>query len=173
MILRSIATPSTRRAGLGDRPDGEGTRSQSGIQPHHLAFDGAVPNQGRFAVPMIQERVEVEPDRFHRMDLGYGIITPGRSDPATKKLPHFGPPDDMTGMRVLDVAAAEGFFSFESERRGATAVVAVDVDVDVDARILKRFAVSADALGSEIRPLQRSAIEIDVDALGTCDLVTG
>lgn len=115
----------------------------------------------------IQERVDAEPFWFHRMDLGDGVITPGRSGAATAKLPYFGLPDDMSGMRVLDVAAAEGFFSFEAERRGASEVVAIDFDP----RILRRFAICADALGSKISPLQMSVYDLDPDALGTFDLV--
>ena len=52
-----------------------------------------------------------------------GIVTPGWSDPKVDKLPHFGLPASMTGMRVLDIGNAEGFFSFEAERRGAAEVV--------------------------------------------------
>jgi tRNA (mo5U34)-methyltransferase len=46
-----------------------------------------------------------------------GVVTPGWSDPARDKLPYFRLPDDMTGLRVLDVGCAEGYFSFEAERR--------------------------------------------------------
>ena len=115
----------------------------------------------------IQERVDAEPYWFHRMDLGDGVITPGRSDAAKDKLPRFGLPDDMSGMRVLDVAAAEGFFSFEAERRGASEVVSIDFDP----RTLNRFSICADALGSKISPLQMSVYDLDADALGTFDLV--
>ncbi len=54
------------------------------------------------------------------------IVTPGWSDPRVDKLPHFGLPADMTGMRVLDIGNAEGFFSFEAERRGAAEVVGLE-----------------------------------------------
>jgi 2-polyprenyl-3-methyl-5-hydroxy-6-metoxy-1,4-benzoquinol methylase len=46
-----------------------------------------------------------------------------RSDPRMEKLPHFGLPESMSGMRVLDIGCAEGFFSFEAERRGAREVI--------------------------------------------------
>jgi tRNA (mo5U34)-methyltransferase len=35
-------------------------------------------------------------------------------------------PSDLTGLEVLDIGPADGFFSFESERRGARRVVALD-----------------------------------------------
>ena len=51
----------------------------------------------------LKDRVEAEPYWFHQIELGDGVVTPGWSNPARDKLPLFGLPDDMTGMRVLDV----------------------------------------------------------------------
>jgi hypothetical protein len=52
-----------------------------------------------------------------------GYNTPGWSDPLEEKLPYFGLSEDLTGMRVLDIGWAEGFFSFDAERRGAREVI--------------------------------------------------
>ena len=60
--------------------------------------------------------------------------------------PYFGLPDDMTGLRVLDVGCAEGFFSFEAERRGASEVISLDFDSEC----IERFKICAEALGSEV-----------------------
>lgn len=60
------------------------------------------------------------------MELLNGIVTPGWSDPKIDKLPYFGLPADMTGMRVLDIGNAEGFFPFEAERRGAAEVTGIE-----------------------------------------------
>jgi tRNA (mo5U34)-methyltransferase len=38
----------------------------------------------------------------------------------------YGIPDDLTGMRVLDVGAWDGFWTFEALKRGAREVVAID-----------------------------------------------
>jgi tRNA (mo5U34)-methyltransferase len=62
---------------------------------------------------------------YHTIDLGNGLVTPGDYD-FRDSLPAFHFPSDMTGMNVLDVGAATGFFSFEFERRGAN-VVSVDL----------------------------------------------
>ncbi len=62
---------------------------------------------------------------YHTVDLGDGLVTPGDYD-YRHVLPEFHFPDDMSGMDVLDVGAATGFFSFELERRGAR-VVSVDL----------------------------------------------
>src|SRR5580700_5307011 len=115
----------------------------------------------------VNERVAAEPYWFLRMDLGNGIVTPGWSDPAREKLPYFGLPEDMSGLRVLDVACAEGFFSFEAERRGAAEVVSVDFDPEC----IKRFGICSDALGSSIRPHVMSVYDLDPQELGTFDLV--
>ncbi|HVS39237.1 MAG TPA: class I SAM-dependent methyltransferase [Gemmataceae bacterium] len=62
---------------------------------------------------------------FHSIDLGNGIVTPGREHTPTK-LARLGFPEDLTGRTVLDVGAWNGFFSFEAERRGASRVLATD-----------------------------------------------
>lgn len=58
---------------------------------------------------------------YHTVDLGNGQVTPGIYD-YRETLDAFHFPDDMTGMTVLDVGSATGFFAFEFERRGARVV---------------------------------------------------
>lgn len=58
---------------------------------------------------------------YHTIDLGDGLVTPGRYD-YRATLPAFRFPESMRGMRVLDVGSATGFFAFEFERRGAQVV---------------------------------------------------
>ncbi len=55
---------------------------------------------------------------YHTVDLGEDIATPGDYD-YRSSLEAFRFPDDMHGMRVLDIGSATGFFAFEFERRGA------------------------------------------------------
>jgi tRNA (mo5U34)-methyltransferase len=62
---------------------------------------------------------------YHTVDLGQGLVTPGTYD-HRGQVPQFHFPEDMTGMDVLDIGSATGFFAFEFERRGAN-VVSVDV----------------------------------------------
>jgi tRNA (mo5U34)-methyltransferase len=62
---------------------------------------------------------------YHTIDLGQGVVTPGDYD--YRDLLHvYQFPEDMRGMRVLDVGSATGFFAFEFERRGGQ-VVSVDL----------------------------------------------
>lgn len=62
---------------------------------------------------------------FHCIDLGNGILTPGRVN-AGSRLPALGIPEDLSGKSVLDIGAWDGFFSFEAEERGAERVLATD-----------------------------------------------
>lgn len=55
---------------------------------------------------------------YHTVDLGNGLITPGDYD-YRSCLPHYQFPADMTGLDVLDVGSATGYFAFEFEKRGA------------------------------------------------------
>jgi tRNA (mo5U34)-methyltransferase len=73
-----------------------------------------------------QLRAEVAKIKWwHSIDLGHGIVTPGRTN-RPDKLEHIGLPEDLTGLTVLDIGAWDGLFSFEAERRGARRVLAVD-----------------------------------------------
>jgi tRNA (mo5U34)-methyltransferase len=62
---------------------------------------------------------------YHTIDLGDGLITPGTYD-YRFNLDAFHFPEDMAGMRVLDVGSGTGFFAFEFESRGAE-VTSVDL----------------------------------------------
>src|SRR6266404_3163375 len=92
----------------------------------------------------LRSQIDNEAYWFHRIELAPNLITPGWSDPKAYKLPHYGLPEDMTDMRVLDLGCAEGFFSFEAERRGAREVIAIDAFPDS----VRRFNVCRNALGS-------------------------
>src|SRR5262245_37663164 len=60
---------------------------------------------------------------YHSIDLGDGIVTPGRSEsvPLTA-----GQLPDMRDRTVLDIGAWDGYYSFLAERCGASRVVALD-----------------------------------------------
>ena len=94
-----------------------------------------------------------------------GLFTPGYSDSvAARSL--LGWPDRLDGLTVLDIGAAEGFFSFEAELRGAR-VTAVDrVHADHSG-----FALVRDILGSNVEHHQMSVYNINPQALGQFDLV--
>src|SRR5579862_9729421 len=64
---------------------------------------------------------------WHSFELPDGTRIHGVSELAAQKMriAQFPIPQDLSGKRVLDVGAWDGWFSFEMERRGA-AVVAID-----------------------------------------------
>lgn len=115
----------------------------------------------------LKAQIDKEPYWFQRIELQPGIITPGWSDPAVEKLPFFGLPSDMTGMRVLDIGCSEGFFSFEAERRGAKEVIAIDAA----AESIRRFNICRAALSSKADAYLMGVYDLNPRILGTFDIV--
>ncbi len=124
-------------------------------------------------------------DWYHVIDLPHGVSTPGRAD-HRRQIDLYGLPDDMRGMRALDVATFDGFWAFEMERRGAE-VVAIDIgrwsQADIPQRLLEKmtpeddaptgdgFRLASELLGSRVRRLERSVYDLAPDDLGTFDVV--
>jgi tRNA (mo5U34)-methyltransferase len=61
----------------------------------------------------------------HRINLSEEITTPGLQD-TQALLSQISLPNSLKDLRVLDLGARDGFFSFECEKRGAREVVAID-----------------------------------------------
>jgi tRNA (mo5U34)-methyltransferase len=89
---------------------------------------------------------------YHSVDLGQGVTAKGDYD-MNEYLAHYHFPANMSGMKVLDVGRASGFFSFEFERRGA----------DVTATEIKSF-LDWDFVGGDEERKRRAAEIGDVDA---------
>lgn len=115
----------------------------------------------------VKARITEDPYWFHRMELPGGIVTPGWSDPRIDKLPHFGLPETMSGMRVLDIGNAEGFFSFEAERRGASEVIGIENYPPM----ARKFEICRAALDSGARTYMASVYDLSPNTFGTFDLV--
>lgn len=123
---------------------------------------------------------------YHTIDLGHGVATPGYVDHRAQ-WPFYHLPEDMTGMRVLDVATFDGFWAFEFERRGAE-VTAIDVasmrDIDIPTNWLDEFdkagvdhemgvgfQIAKDILGSKVRREVCSVYDVSPERLGMFDMV--
>ena len=65
------------------------------------------------------------PQWRHRIPLGDGLVTPGRED-CEAEVARLGWPASFAGQRVLDIGCSDGYYAFESERRGAHEVLAID-----------------------------------------------
>jgi tRNA (mo5U34)-methyltransferase len=122
---------------------------------------------------------------YHTIELPGGRVTPGFFDHRSV-LRHYPFPSEMSGMRALDVGSADGFFSFQMERRGA-AVVAIDApdreSLDFPAPlkreeagrrfqpVVRHFPLVRDALQSSVDHRLISAYDISPESLGHFDFV--
>jgi tRNA (mo5U34)-methyltransferase len=78
-------------------------------------------------VQELQKRVEAVPYWYHKIELpasdGTTIVTPGW---APLDADRYCIPADLTGLRVLDIGAWDGYWTWEALTRGAAEVVAID-----------------------------------------------
>jgi tRNA (mo5U34)-methyltransferase len=104
---------------------------------------------------------------FHTIDLGGGVLTPGRDDTITKAR-HMRLPADLSGRTVLDIGTYDGYFAFEAERRGAARVVATDrwawEAPGSDAR--RNFELVHEVLGSRVEPREVAVEDLGPDTVG-------
>ncbi len=124
---------------------------------------------------------------YHTIELPGGIVTPGAYD-HRELVPHYGLPDSLAGMRVLDANTFDGFWAFEFERRGADEVIAADIsrfaEIDfpnqaravlaeegLDAEVGAGFRVAHEALGSSVERRPCSVYDLNPETFGTFDLV--
>ena len=116
-------------------------------------------------------------------DDGTAMVTPGEYD-HRPYLSKYGFPASLAGKSVMDVGAADGFFSFEFERRGAASVVAVDIPAYPDVpfhevaafgegvtRGVSRFDLARSMLRSAVEHRDVSVYDLTPEAHGTYDLV--
>lgn len=102
----------------------------------------------------------------HRIEVAPDVWTPGLQDTPTV-LAQIGMPEDLSGMRVLDIGARDGFFSFEAERRGASEVIALDNEPADHTG----FAIAAELLGSKAAYVTENVYSLDPERYGRFDLV--
>jgi len=106
---------------------------------------------------------------YHSIDLGNGIVTPGRERESTaSRLEKLKIPEQLRGLSVLDVGAWDGFFSFEAERRGAKRVLATDVWTTESKR---GFELARRALGSHVEDMTIDVFDLTPERVGVFDLV--
>lgn len=180
---RHVVRPAIERLKAG-RSGGNGS-SSNGVSSDRIFADAPWTAPATPEARTIIERI-ADYDWYHSIELGHGVVTPGRVDHRAQ-LHYYELPEDMTGLRVLDVATYDGFWAFEFERRGAD-VVAIDVasmrDMDIprnwvddfDARGLDRakgrgFEIASGILGSRVRKEICSVYDLSPDRLGKFDIV--
>lgn len=120
---------------------------------------------------------------YHTLELEPGVWTDGWFD-LRDAVRHYGLPEDMTGMRVLEVGTWDGFWAFEMEGRGAE-VVALDLDDEsrLDWPPRRRpqtfpaerrgegFRIARELRGSTVERIVCSIYDARPEELGTFDLV--
>ena len=133
-------------------------------------------------VAAARRALEENPTWYHSIELAPGVVSPGQVDHrwlADKILP-----DDLAGLRALDIGTFDGFWAFEMEKRGAE-VVAIDVET-IDAaewpplnreRLLREseahqlelgrgFRLAKDLLGSSAERVICSVYDLTPEAIG-------
>lgn len=126
----------------------------------------------------LQARVEAMPFWYHRIELPGGVITPGWAPLVADQ---YNIPADMKGLRVLDVGAWDGYWTFEALKRGAAEVCAIDDFSDNlgDLQSVPRvkwatFDLCASAFGYRTDRVQRvemSVYDVTPERLGMFDIV--
>lgn len=95
-----------------------------------------------------------------------GCMTPGKN-PVRHICDVAQIPSDLTRLRVLDIGAWDGCFSFECERRGAKEVVAYSLENPNQTGFGRLKAL----LGSKVEYVQGSVYDLSPERIGTFDLV--
>lgn len=126
----------------------------------------------------LAEAVRAQPYWYHRIELPFGVVTPGWAPIVPKQ---YGIPDDLTGKRVLDIGAWDGYWTFEALKRGAREVVAIDDFSDLlgqggpkERRAWETFDLCRSALGyseDRCKRIEMSAYDISEKRLGRFDVV--
>jgi len=90
-------------------------------------MESEAPITQKLSTQDVRRRIDAVPFWFHSIDVGQGLTTPGKKTVETLRdeLQSLRLPE-MKGKTVLDIGAFDGFYSFEAERRGASAVTALD-----------------------------------------------
>ena len=113
----------------------------------------------------IRERIASVAHWYHQIEIRPGITTPGINNSA-HTLRQLDLATRYDGLRVLDIGARDGYFSFELERRGAE-VVAVDYMDPAETG----FPVARELLGSDVDFHVGNIYDLTPEQHGTFDLV--
>jgi len=114
----------------------------------------------------IHQKIQAVQNWFHRIEVAPNIFTPGAQD-SQGLLAQINLPDDMTGLRVLDIGARDGFFSFECERRGASEVIAIDYTTPESTG----FLIAKELLNSKVKWITSNVYHLDESVLGRFDVI--
>jgi tRNA (mo5U34)-methyltransferase len=121
---------------------------------------------------VLQAEIAKIPFWYHRIDLGDGIVTPGRADTEWGHTGDtIGMPASLSGKTVLDIGAWDGFYSFEAERRGAKRVLATDHFAWTTYEAKAGFALARRALRSNVEDMNVDVMDLSPERVGVYDVV--
>jgi tRNA (mo5U34)-methyltransferase len=103
---------------------------------------------------------------YHSIELPDGQVLQGllSIEQQKRRLEYFPLPEDLSGKRVLDIGTWDGWYAFETERRGAE-VMAID-NVEQPA-----FHLARDRIGSKVEYRVMSVYDVSPDTVGRFDIV--
>lgn len=126
----------------------------------------------------LRQKIESSAFWYHKIELPGGVVTPGW---APLNQSYYNIPEDMTGLRVLDVGAWDGYWTFEALKRGAREVVAIDdfsdflgLPENVDRKAWEHFDLCREALGygeDVCKRYDMSVYDVTEERLGRFDVV--
>ena len=113
-------------------------------------------------------QVQRVPLWWHTIDLGDGVVTPGKTSLQEQLRRAEGIPISLHGKTVLDIGCWDGFYSFWCEQRGALVTpidnfqhtAFVKSKYGVELRGGEGFRVAARCLGSALKPWKRDFTQV-------------
>ena len=137
--------------------------TESNADPPSPIFDSAA----------LEQRVREIP-WFHSIDLGNGVVTPGKKPQRVHKTEYTAifDPVDVRGRSVIDIGAWNGAYSFEAKRRGAARILATDsLAWRPHTRGREGFDLARSALGIDVEGREIDIHSLTPERVGTFDVV--
>src|SRR5713226_8698296 len=115
----------------------------------------------------MSKKLDLTPYYWHqRWEIEPGVFTPGVND-VGMLLNAVRFPDRIDGLRVLDIGAWNGCFSFECERRGASEVVAYSLENPDESGFNRLKSL----LNSRVSYIEGSVYALSPEKLGFFDVI--
>lgn len=96
----------------------------------------------------------------HRIDVGGGVITPGRED-SSLELGRLQIDADLSGKRLLDIGCSDGYYSFACEQRGAQVTSIDNFTSTPNTDGVNGFSIAAELLNSKAQFMDMSVYDIE------------
>jgi tRNA (mo5U34)-methyltransferase len=140
------------------RPQTARTEEPAPVGPMPVPKAGLPPEEVRARISSVE-------NWYHQIEVAPGVVTPG-INPSANQLAAMEVPDDLSGKRVLDVGARDGYFSFVAEARGAEVLA-----IDSVAPNLTGFDTAAGLLGSPVEYRTMNVYDVVPEAVGSFDAI--